>query len=76
MMMEWIMKVHKAVLAITDDNIPPTQSGEKEGREGHDDGDRASLSVLKSDVLDNLDLLKRVYPLLSLVASWTQTLTA
>ena len=33
------------------------------------------LSVLKSDVLDNLDLLKTVFLLLFLVASWTQMLT-
>ena len=71
---EWIMKVWKAVELVTDEDIPLAQGRRKAGRASDDD--IVQFSTLKSDVLDNLPLLESVFPLLSLVASWTQILTA
>ena len=75
-MIEWIMKVWQAVALVTDDDIPLAQGRRKGGKAGDDDVDCALFSTLKSVVIDNLPLLESVFPLLSLVASWTQILTA
>ena len=70
------MKAWKAVALVTDDDIPLAQGRRKGGKAGDDDVDCALFSTLKSVVIDNLPLLESVYSLLSLVASWTQILTA
>ena len=61
-MIEWIMKVWKAVELVTDEDIPLAQGRRKAGRASDDDV--VQFSTLKSDVLDNLPLLESVFPVL------------